>query len=232
MVTIIIIAAGDESRWKSYLGVSKHFIEIEGEQLLPRIVRLFKKYNPSSNIYVVGKTEDYKIKDSTWYLPKLNPKFGDADKFISSMKLWSMSERTIVVYGDVWFSEDAVKQISEYKDKDWILFGRFGKNKLTGGDGGECFAQSFYPEGIEEHHNSLNKIVTAYKHKLLKRNGGWEHYRAMIGFAICPYHIEAGRFYQIEDWTDDFDSPEDYNQWIKARKKWKKNQNTKKLNKK
>ncbi|GAG87713.1 unnamed protein product, partial [marine sediment metagenome] len=45
MVThAIIIADGKGDRWNNYLGVAKHFIEIEGETIIERTIRLIKKY--------------------------------------------------------------------------------------------------------------------------------------------------------------------------------------------
>jgi hypothetical protein len=207
----IIIAAGEGTRWNDYLGRRKHFIEIEGEPLIARIVRLARRF--SSKIYVVGNTPDHQINGSTLFHPELNPLNYDADKFLSSASLWNQTGRTVVFYGDVYFSEDAIKRIMEFQPREWTLFARFGPSKLTGKKYGECFAHSFYPEHIAGHLAGLQHIVSEYSKGEIKRCGGWEHYRSMEHLPL-EEHQRKGSFVEINDWTDDFDFPEDYDRWV------------------
>jgi len=203
-IKCIIICAGDGTRWDNYLGSPKHLIKIGGERLIDRVVKQLNKYN--TEVYVIAKNNDdrYKVEGSTYYEADLNENNVDADKFLSSQELWSKEGRTIVFYGDVWFTDEAIKTIIEYDKKEWILF----SNMV------ECFAQSFYPENIEEHLQALYKIRDAYKEKRIERCGGWEHYRAMTGIPLTEHRFN-GRNYQITDLTDDFDYPKDYEVFIK-----------------
>src|SRR5690606_1796938 len=112
----IIIAAGKGSRWNNYNGIDKHFLEIDGEPIIHRTVRLLNE-NGVDDVYVVGKDDRYKISGSQLYIPTLNPANYDADKFLSSKDLWLRDEgRTIVFYGDVYFTEMAIKTILDFKD--------------------------------------------------------------------------------------------------------------------
>lgn len=217
----IIICAGEATRWGNYLGVPKHLITLEGEVMLYRLVRQLSQYK-DTEVHVVVKEEDarYKVPNSELYIADLNSENVDADKFLSSQKLWNRVGRTIVFYGDVWFSDDAISTIMDYKKRDWVLFARHTPSKITGCSWGECFAQSFYPKDIEEHRANLHKIANAYKNKQIKRCGGWEHYRAMAGIPLAEHKV-GKRYYNIDDWTDDFDKPEDYDRWTKNRKKAK-----------
>ena len=218
LTNVIMICAGDGSRWNNNLKTNKHFIEIEGEMILDRAIRLVNKYKTGkTNIYVVGNDDRYERKGTTWYKPKLNPKNFDTDKFLSSEELWNKKGRTVVLYGDVWFSEFAMQSIMEYQDKNWLTFGRAADSSRTGKKYGECFAQSFYPKDIEKHKESLKIVRDLYKAKKIGRCGGWEQYRCMIGVPECPMHVIYGQFFDIDDFTDDFDSKEDYDKWIDRR---------------
>ena len=201
----LIIAAGKATRWNNYLGVSKHLIEIDGEPLIHRTVRQLNERCILPTI--VG---DYDIPFSAKYIPNLNEDNEDADKFLSSMDLWNEDGRTVVLYGDVYFTDEAMDTITEYKSKDWTLFARPYESKFTGCKWGECFAQSFYPKDIEKHYKALLVIRDQFKLGNIKRCGGWEHYRQMEGFNLTE-HLVGKRLYEIDDFTEDFDSPEDYN---------------------
>lgn len=213
--TAIMICAGEGTRWGNYLGVPKHLIEIEGETIVSRAVRLLKNYD--CDIYVVGRGDDnrYKIPGSTYYEAKLNSENGDADKFLSSKDLWNKEGRTIVFWGDCYFTESAINKIMTYPIREWTLFARFGSSMYTGCVWGECFAQSFYSGDIEKHGTHLNKLVSLYKSGELPRCGGWEHYRSIVGIENLNSHEHRGNFVDIDDFTDDFDFPEDYDRWKK-----------------
>lgn len=59
--TAIIICAGDATRWGNYLGVPKHLIEIEGERLLDRTVRLLRERG-ITDIFIVVKRPSKKYR--------------------------------------------------------------------------------------------------------------------------------------------------------------------------
>lgn len=212
----IIIAAGEASRWANYKGIPKHLIEIEGEPIIHRTVRLLRENN-IKDIYIVGPKDDrYKIQGSELFIPTKNKEHVDADKFLNSESLWNSEGRTVVFYGDVYFTEEAMKTIVDYNDEDWVLFCRFNASKFTGTRWGECFAQSFYPKDHKCHKSNLLLIAEEYKKGSIKRCGGWEHYRAMCGAPLDKkYHKNYGKSVVIDDWTDDFDYPKDFKRFVR-----------------
>lgn len=215
----IIIAAGEATRWQNYLGIPKHFAPVDGEPILFRTIRLLKERN-ITDVFVVGPDSDqYKIPGSTLYVPLKAPENQDADKFLNSKSLWSKECRTVVFYGDVFFTDNAMDFIINFKSSEWTLFCRFDKSSLTGTKWGECFAQSFFPSDISLHEEKLYYIADLKKRNIINRCGGWEHYRAMNG--ALEKQVNKHKRYQkhfiIDDWTDDFDYPEDYDRFIK---KW------------
>lgn len=219
----LIIAAGEATRWNGYLGTRKHFIRIDDEPIIERTGRLLRE-NGIGALAVV-KPEDYNkfqgFKSFAPVVASLDPTNGDADKFLSSRELWSEDERTVIFYGDVFFTEEAIKKIVEYKGKEWTLFGRAGGSTITGSIYGECFAISFYPKDRKKSLKALESIANDWRTGRLKRCGGWEFYRKIVGIPITESHRITTNFVEINDFTEDFDYPEDYDEFIKRYKIYK-----------
>lgn len=218
--TVIIIAAGEQTRWGGHLGVNKHEIMIDGERLLDRTVRLALE-NGAGRVCVVAKPgmDHYASPGAELVYADLDPSMGGADKFLSSRHLWSQTGRTIVLYGDVYFTDAAMRKIFTNHVRRWQLFCRFGPSTITGATAGECFAQSFYPEHLAEHEANLRRTAKLWREGVIKRCGGWEHARAMAGAPDNrlrkhrPYSI----YVEINDFTEDFDYPRDYDVWVARR---------------
>jgi hypothetical protein len=212
----IIIAAGDATRWANHLGTKKHFVEINNESIIHRTVRLLLERGVT-DIYIVGPNEpEYKIPNTQLYIPEKNSKNHGVDKFLNSQELWNKDDRTVVFYGDVFFTDAAMDSIVNYKNTDWTLFCRFSGSLFTGSKSGECFAQSFYPNDIELHKEKLLLVVESVNKRHLKKSGGWEHYRAMnnvVGRDLRKHSVYE-KYFLINDWTEDFDFPEDYDRFI------------------
>ena len=218
----IILCGGRNSRWKGFRGTHrKHLVKVEGEILLSRTLRLVAAYEPARTVVVVNEddldlykaylsdnTEFYGIKENVPYQT-------DAYKFLSSKELWNPIGRTIVLLGDVWFSENAIKTIFKNPADDWTAFGRNGASKFTGHPYGELFAQCF--TDYREHELTLDKLDEMYRTGTCKRAAsGWAHYQLMIG-KDPNIHTVGPRFVEIDDFTDDFDTPEDYDAWVAGR---------------
>lgn len=208
----IIIAAGDGTRWGNYLGTTKHLAVLNGQPIIYRTIDLLRANGVSyDDIFVVSK--DYNLLIVNNYRPKLNPRNFDADKFLSSSKLWNKEGRTVIVYGDVYFSEDAIKTIIESEEKDWRLFCRPTASKITGTPHGECFAISFYPHDHKYCYARLRQLVHLYNGRVLERIGGWEWARLISGIKparLKKHQEELPLYINIDDETDDIDYPEDY----------------------
>ena len=187
-------------------------IPIDGEPLLERMVRQLLERD-IKDIVIVGPPDDerYNIAGSHLYVPTRPREWGDASKFMNSARLWNPRGRTIIMYGDVCFTEEAMDTIVDSKEKDWILFARFEPP-------GECFAISFYGDTMIEGYQGLVRIYEWWVDGTLNRNGGWEWYRTMVGVPKMYMRRQlqvAERSYEINDLTDDFDFPGDHDRWIK-----------------
>lgn len=212
----ILLCGGRETRWGNYLGCPKQLIPINGVPILRRTVKQLQDRGVH-DITIVGKDARFTASGAaTLFLTdeQLWPTGSDADKFLSSRHLWDREGRTLVVYGDCYFTERAMDTIVMDTDRSWKLFCRFGPNDREGNpQGGECFVQSFFPEHIEEHELALWRIASLN----LEQCGGWEHYRAINGVPDDKLrtHVRLERHHEIDDLTDDFDFPSDYEAWIK-----------------
>ena len=65
---VVIMCAGNGTRWNNYLGVPKHLINIGGETLIERVVRLLRNNNVG-DIYITVKDNDprYTAKYKDYY---------------------------------------------------------------------------------------------------------------------------------------------------------------------
>jgi hypothetical protein len=232
---IIILCAGDSSKWNSYLGIkNKHFIEINGEPILSRTVRLIKKYAPEAQVIITTKAENLSLYDydgCDTFIPIRDAFLDrDIDKYNNLIPIWSQNDRTILMLGDVYFTESAMKKILFHKRHSITFFARPHPSKITGHRWREHFATSFWPE----HHQTLKDIYKRCidEHELFCKPGAWEIYGMVIGgkikssskikslYKITHFlHLEVllasvkGHLVLIDDATDDFDTPEDFINW-------------------
>lgn len=217
-IRAIIIAAGEATRWGNHLGIPKHFAPIDGEPILLRTVRLIQERGVT-DIWIVGPDDDrYRIAGTSLYVPTKNPKNNDADKFLNSRELWSDERRTIVFWGDCYLTDHAVDTILGDNRRQWNIFFRFGPSEITKCRWGEIFAHSFFPEHQQQHLEKLEYIAELANQGVLRRCGGWEHYRAMhlvVGRDINK-HIRFSVGVDIDDFSDDFDYPQDYERFLAA----------------
>lgn len=223
---VIILCAGEATRWKSYLGIErKHLIPIEGEILLERTIKQVLKYNPQK-ITVLIKPGDKDLyskfcSENVCLIEIEYPKDHEtpAWKYLSSEKYWDTNLTTITLLGDVWFSDIAIDKIFRHDIDDWLAFGRLDKSKFTGCPYGEIFALKIANHQL--HLNSLILLNKLYKAKLCNSHAsGWALLQIISN--EDPNLISPGNnFVEVDDFTEDFDFPEDYIRWVSARENFK-----------
>jgi len=207
---VLILAAGNGARWNNYNGVPKHKVVVEDEVLIERTARQFLKY--TDDVVIVAKDQSYKIDGCSLYIPKLNKKYKDMDKFMSSKNLWS-DTKTVLVFGDVYFTNEAVDTIMT-NEKEYCFFLRKRGSKITGKNKEEIFAISFY---AKNNNLMLLTIKDIISQNLPFSAGGWLLLKNLFNMDIGWRHRNANRYINIDDWTDDFDYPEDFDNWTRNR---------------
>lgn len=187
------MCAGLGTRWSNYLGVPKHLITINGETLLGRTTRLLKE-NGITDYIITGCDERYKkygeLIDQT-----------DKDCEIDRFEEYPTDGYICYLYGDVYYTDEAMKTIIN-TDADDIMF--FGSEW-------EIFAIKIKDKELFYKHKHI--VRDLYLTGVIDRCIGWEIYRSLhcINF---NEHIIRERYTKILDGTDDIDYPEDYENFV------------------
>ena len=182
----IIMCAGNGTRWNNYLGIPKHLIKINGEPLLGRTTRLLKE-NKVTDYYITGEDERYSQYGT---LINQTDKDCDIDRFEESI----VDGDVCYLYGDVYYTDDAIKKIVEIPTNE-ILF--FGSNF-------EIFAIKIKNTQLFFKHK--HRVIELFMNNKINRCIGWEIYRSLNHIPF-EEHIINNEYYKILDGTDDIDFP-------------------------
>ena len=181
------MAAGNGKRWGNYLKKPKHLVKINGETLLGRTTRLLKE-NGINDYVITGHDKRYSRYGTL--IPQTNNDC-EIDRFEK------FDEPVCYLYGDVYYSEDAIKTIIETETEDILFFGSED----------ELFAIKVKDLNLFYYNKDLVKDL--YLEGKINRCIGWELYRSLNGIPF-EQHIIADKYVLILDETDDIDYPEDY----------------------
>ncbi len=204
----VIMAGGKEARWGQYLGTHKHLLRINGERLLDRTVRLLLERG-ARQIKVVAKYPEYDVPGTERVFP-LDLDNGGA---VASRDFWSDTARTTVLFGDVFFTDDAMDRVCAMTASEFTAIGRSKGSRITGCSYAEFFGFSLLPENHARVDESIARVKGALATGEIKSCGGWAIYRHLQGLPLRKHRCRHN-FLDIDDFTDDFDFPEDYDRWI------------------
>lgn len=219
---VIITAAGDAKRWNNWRGVPKHLVDVNGEPLLARTVRQLREADPSVDIWITGPNDErYEQRGARLYVPSWRPDFRECSMYVWAAPLWNEDGRTTFMYGDTFYSDDAVASILAGPGhlNAWHLWARFKASEITGKPWPEVWAHTFF---AGEHRVEEQMIHAA---QLSPQRGSiYEMYKWLHGVPLVPFSWEQtdlGGMTTIDDWTEDFDFNHDYEKFV-ARRKWPK----------
>lgn len=213
---IVILAAGEASRWGHFLGHPKHLVPVHGEPILHRTVRLLRELSPGAEIYIAARRDAlaaYAVTGAVTVEADLDPRRFDADKFLSSRRYWAEEGDTILLYGDCFYTRAALVTITGTPVEDWLLFARFNASAITGCDWPEPFAFRLARHYQDRFAHVGESLVRRYVDGELSRIGGWEFYAYLTGGDLSRPGERAGNSVAIDDWTEDFDYPRDFTEW-------------------
>ena len=201
MKTVFILAAGSGIRWKDYRGTPKHKTMVEGEVLIERTYRQFSQY--TDKIIIVANEEQGL---GQTYIPPNDKNWRDIAKFWSSKDIWS-DNQNVMVFADVYFTDEAVKSIME--DTHTLSFYLRSKaSKLTKKPWGEIWGIGFDGLSMEVLKSTMLNIIES---KVEYKTGGWKLLDQLTKDNQTINIIE------IDDWTEDFDWPSDIRMWEEQR---------------
>ena len=215
---IIIRCAGEGTRWNNFMGVPKHLVELCGEPVLHRTLRLCNKIAPSASVHVIVRDPH----DLRYHSPYASvheddpwPELGDVDKIFSSRRLWDPTDRTVTIWGDIWWHEDTLTDVLTRHVEDWHTWFRIA------GEGGELFGFVHSADfnyrmeqaaiQVGEMHQAGHLDGAGYNQRSVR--GGWALYRVLTGARIDD-HGDHGHATLVDDgWTEDMDSYRDWDEW-------------------
>lgn len=112
----IIMADGKGTRWGNYGNTTKHLFKIKGENLLQRTVRLLKTLG-EKDIVITSHNPKYEVEGAVRYEPKNNVL--EIDRFTYEL----IEDDICFLYGDTYYTEEAIKSIVETKTDEIQFFG-------------------------------------------------------------------------------------------------------------
>lgn len=208
-IKVFILAAGRGDRWQEYTGVPKQLATVKSEALLARIMRLLYA-NEIADVSILAHDERLRVAGALFVEPHESKWI--VDTLLSTQKLWG--ERNIFLLGDVFYTEKAMHKIVQCENPI-AVFGRKMPSQFTKGCWPEIFALSFNSDGRSE--LLVNAEYVRQKSGPEQELKLWQLYRELAGFPLFPteaYRFERELFQSINDFTDDFDVPKEYDRFI------------------
>lgn len=198
MTRALILCQGNGSRLTHAIDRPKQFLEVNGETIIDRMVRLLRE-NGVSRISVAAVADVWKSWSSSSGVP-LSP-LAALERTIartiwSQRCSWDYDGETVVLLGDVIYSKGCMRKIVE-PWKGLSVFSREGRNPYTGKCYGEIYAVRIGPEG--------RRLMEFYCPEFERLGIG------SIGFTCSTLRdlIHDCRRVWIDDWTDDIDTEAD-----------------------
>jgi len=188
----IIMADGKGTRWNNHQDIPKHFIQINGETLLARTVRLLKEKDPTCEVIITSHDPRYEVEGAVRYEPQNNVL--EIDRFTREL----IDHDVCFLYGDTYYSEQSMNLIVQYDVEDMLFFGNEKSIVAVKVKDADIF---------RSHIENVTELFLAGKIKDCK---GWQVYQS---FMNLPFDVKqiAEKYIYIKDETKDFNSPEDLN---------------------
>ena len=188
----IIMADGKGTRWNNYHNIPKHFIEIGGETLLARTVRLLRENDARADIVITSHDPRYEVPGARRYEPQNNHL--EIDRFTEEL----IADDVCFLYGDTFYSESVIQKIADTPAEKLLFFGNERSIVAIKVADGALFRQ---------HVDRVRALFLAGK---IEKCIGWQVYQSFEGLPFGEKTIAAD-YILIQDGTEDFNSPSDYN---------------------
>lgn len=191
---VLIWAAGSAVRFD---GVTKQLLQINGEAIIKRTIRLLRTYHGIEPIVITRKADIKQAIDCWYYTPGNNKWL--TDTIVSTRSLWT--DRTVCLYGDCMYTHKTLRRILDCRD-DLRFFSRKG----------ELVGFTFTPE---RHRFLLDKCAyvtaEAEKGRARTKGKGWCLFRACAGQSLNDRNVDSPLMVRVQDRTTDIDSAASYN---------------------
>jgi hypothetical protein len=208
-VRVIIACAGASEKWGNDLGVPKHLAPLtahHGVPLLYRTVGQIREFTDDVHVTAPARDARYRVPGVT-----VHERDGNGlCEYTSTRDLWAKAGRTVLLLGDVYWTDAALETVFSFRPQTYRVFGRFGPSKVTGTPYGEIFAASWWSGQHGRMDKRLAHIHGVRATGVVTRPPGWMLLRAWQGTPLSKHRVLPNWFTEIDDLTDDFDTVADY----------------------
>lgn len=179
---------------------------VKGERIVDRTIRLLKE-NGIKEIYISSNNPLFdscgvprlENKENTFTLKENKSTGYWLDAF------YPINEECCYIFGDVYFTEEAIKTIVNWKTNVNVLFGTSDALNKYHNNWGEPFA--YIVKDYNSFFKGIKEVKTMYDKGLIKRHPiVWELYRYLHNIDINTQRI-VGDYVCIDDGTIDIDNP-------------------------
>ena len=193
-----IMCGGDYPEFKE----PKQFTEVNGERLIDRTIRLLK----DRGVFDICITSNNPAFDGLGVERITDPR---NDYIHGTDKLWlnafyPFHKEVCYLYGDVYYTEHAIQEITDCDRPGNILFGSKISMNKAGKNWGEPFA--YIVRDFPKFWNAITKVIEMhYNGELVRHPITWEVYRYENGLDVNRQAINPDTFICIDDATIDYD---------------------------
>ncbi|MFI0576144.1 hypothetical protein [Streptomyces tendae] len=213
---VVVAAAGPQTKWGGHLGVRSHFAPVrvfldQEQPVLPLLERTLLALGAyTADVWVTappdapgpyeGLARAYRARVHT-----AGPEAGN--ELDASRPAWSDRDRTVLLLGDVYWTDAALAAVLGCGHPDVRVFGREAASETTGTPWGEIFALSWTDS------TRMGLLADAVRRAHTERpevRPGWLALRLLQGTPLGEHTVRAPWWVEINDATDDIDFPADY----------------------
>lgn len=205
MTRVVIAAAGRDKWWTG--DIPRHLVPVDGVPLLARTIRQVRQWTDDVHLTVPPDDWRYRLADVTVH------ERGDdhPSEYASTRDLWSATTRTVLLLGDVYWTDDAIRKVLTDRAQDYRCYGRCGPSKVTGTPYGEIFAAAWWPRQIPALDRHLKVVHDTRAAGTITRPPGWMLLRSWQGTPMNRHRVRPPHWVELpDDGTDDIDKVEDY----------------------
>ncbi len=187
------MADGKGTRWANYMGVPKHLVEIDGEPIIGRTVRLLNEMmDGKCEVIITSHDERYEFEGSRRHEP-LNNNL-EIDRFTQEL----IADNTCFLYGDTYYTEEALREILDTENEDVLFFGNSKSIVAINVRNAAMF---------EKHVANVRQLFLDGK---IEKCVGWQVYQSITGQDFSKKAEMVGRFIILDAKTNDINTPEEY----------------------
>jgi len=207
---VFILCAGVD---KAAGDMRKELLEISGEEIIRRTIRLLKKYEPNCEIFIVTQHEEIQdnvkeLKDDKLFFINPTQRRYPLETMLSTQEEWV--EKNIILHGDVIFSSDAVKKMVSVENK-FCFFGRRKRAIYTKRKAHEVYGMLIPLDKKEQVIRDSLQAIDQSSGKIKGRIKRLANY--MAGRKIDSKKMKRKFIVDINDATDDIDNMKNYKRY-------------------